>query len=115
MGEGHNIVNTRAQQHHQDAQTDQGVGRQELDQSEHQHGHGDEVDRQQGPHEPEFAQRPTEGGHRNLQEGDEQHQGQGRIDRPFPCFRAGDEEPYRHCADYGGEVDPDLPRFQSVS
>ena len=81
MSEGHDIVDAGTEQHHQHAETDQGIGRQELHQAQDEQGHSDEVHRQQGAQEPQLLKRPAEGGDRHLQEGDEQHQGQRRIDR----------------------------------
>jgi hypothetical protein len=80
-----------------------------------QQGQGDKVHRQQGAHEPQFAKRPTERRDRHLQEGDEQHHGQRRIDRSFQHNRARDQEADDGRDEHGGEVDPDLSRFQGVA
>lgn len=52
---------------------------------------------------------------RHLQEGDEQHQGQHRIDRPLKTLDVRDQDPDSRRKEHSGEVDPDLPGLEGVA
>jgi len=83
VGEGDDVVDARREQHQQHTQAQQRVGRQERQQHGHQQRHDDEVGQQQRGQEATLPERPPKLGHRHLQERDEQHQRQGRVDRGF--------------------------------
>jgi hypothetical protein len=95
--------------HQQHAQAQQRVGGQELQQHRHEQRHDREVGHQQRGQETHLPERAPKLRHRHLQEGDEQHQRQRRVDGGFERRNNGHEQCRGCCHGDGAEVDGDLP------